>query len=98
MYGILIAGLLALGAACGATMRLPLFVVILLGVGLIVVIGGLVQGGGILLNLVISMVTTQVGYAGGIALRAAISSLRSQRPDATAETDDKRLTIGEKPR
>lgn len=95
MY-LLIAGLLALGAACGATVRLLFFVVILLGASAIVVIATRAQGGGAaLLNAVIAATTLQVGYAAGIVLRAAIRSLRSHR-QKPATAIDRGMSIGEK--
>jgi hypothetical protein len=75
MYWLL-AGLLILGAVCGATVRLMVFVGVLLGGAVIAVLVGAAHGAGAaLLSAVIAVVCLQVGYAAGIVLRAAIRSL-----------------------
>jgi hypothetical protein len=93
----LIAGLFVLGAACGATVRLLFFIAILLGAAAIVVISTLAQGGsGTLLNAVVAVITLQVGYAAGIALRAAVRSRLGRRHEAATTGDGVGMTIGEK--
>ena len=89
------AGLLVLGAACGAAVRLLIFIVVLLGAAAIVAISTLAQGaGGAALNAVLAVVILQVGYAAGIVLRAAIRSLRGRKRETSAPT--MQATIGEK--
>src|SRR5215471_9663756 len=78
----LVAGLLALGAACGATIRLMIFIGVLVGAALVAFIGTGSQGAGAaLLNALIAIVTLQVGYAAGLVLRAAIRSLQRRPAD-----------------
>jgi len=70
------AGLLVLGVLCGTLLRLPLFVLMVLGA---VVIALLSPASGVfaaLLNAVIAGVVLQVGYAVGIVLRAIMRYLR----------------------
>jgi hypothetical protein len=89
------AGLLALGAACGATVRLLIFIVVLLGAAAIVGVSTLAQGvSGAALNAVLAVVILQIGYAGGIVLRAAIRSARGRKREAAAPTV--RATAGQK--
>jgi len=89
------AGLLALGAACGATVRLPIFIVVLLGAAAIVAISTLAQGaGGAALNAVLAVVILQVGYAGGMVLRAAVRFARGRKRETTAPSV--RATAGQK--
>jgi len=78
----LVAGLLALGAACGATIRLMIFIGVLVGAALVAFIGTGSQGAAAaLLNALIAIVTLQVGYAAGLVLRAAIRSLQRRPAD-----------------
>lgn len=80
MHGLLIAGLFVVGAACGATVRLMVFVAVLLGgmaVGAIAfgTTQGVAQGG---FAALVTVITLQVGYAAGFVLRAAIRSARDR--------------------
>jgi hypothetical protein len=78
----LVAGLFILGAICGASIRLMVFVVVLIGAAVIAAGASLGQGGGAaLLHAVIAVVALQVGYVAGLVLRTAARSLR-QRPAA----------------
>ena len=72
----LVTGLLALGAICGATIRLMVFIGVLVGAAIVGIAVGIAQGGGAsLLNALIAVVTLQAGYVVGLVLRAAIRSL-----------------------
>lgn len=83
-------GLLLIGAACGATIRLMMFVVVLLGAALIAIVAGISQGvGTAVLDAVIAVVALQVGYAVGFVLRAV---LRSRQIKAPQQVDHSRST------
>jgi hypothetical protein len=73
MYWV-IACLIVLGAACGAVMRLMIFVGVLFAAAVIVVAVSVAYGGvgAALLSALVAVVTLQVGYVVGIVLRAAI--------------------------
>jgi hypothetical protein len=70
----LIAGLVVLGAVCGAVTRLMIFVGVLFGAAMIVVAVSVAYGGigAALLNALVTIVALQVGCAIGIVLRAVI--------------------------
>jgi hypothetical protein len=83
----LISGSFALGAACGATVRLVFFIVFMLGAAAIILFSTLSQGAGrALLHVVIGIAMLQVGYEAGIALRAAVRSWRGQRRENVRKT------------
>ena len=84
----MIAGLLILGAACGAILRLMMFVGVLLGAAVIAIAVTMAQGsvGAALLNALIAAVVLQVGYAAGVVLRAAI---RSRQPRTRTRDEPK---------
>jgi hypothetical protein len=91
----LVAGLLALGAACGAFVRLPIFIIVLFGAAAIVAAGALTQGAGrAALSAVLTVVILQVGYAGGIVLRAAVRSARGRKRESAAPAV--RAAVGQK--
>ena len=78
--GPFIVVLLVFGALCGAAVRLPFFVLVLLGVGTVVGFANASQGAlhG-LLDAVIAIVVLQVGYAVGIGARAGFRAWRRHR-------------------
>jgi hypothetical protein len=81
----LVAGLFVLGAVCGATIRLIVFVGVLLGGAAIAVAASVAHGlGGAVLNAVITLISLQVGYVAGLVLRAAV---RSQRTGTVARAE-----------
>lgn len=76
----LIAGLFVLGAACGATIRLMVFIVALLGAAAIAAAVGLAHGlGEAALYALVAGISLQAGYAAGFVLRAAVGSARAGR-------------------
>jgi hypothetical protein len=94
----MIAGLLILGAACGAILRLLIFAGVLLGAAVIGIAVGAAHGGigAALLHAVIAVVVLQVGYAAGVVLRAAIRSWLSQIPARAASKQPVSAPLGEK--
>jgi uncharacterized membrane protein len=94
----MIAGLLILGAACGAILRLMIFVGVLLGAAVIAIAVSLTHGsiGAALLNALIAVVALQVGYAVGVVLRAAIRSWQSRTPARAASKQSVPAPLGEK--
>ena len=74
-----ILGLFVLGAACGAAIRMMVFLFVLLGATSIAVAASVEHGlGATLLNAVITVVALQIGYAAGLILRTAVYSRREQ--------------------
>jgi hypothetical protein len=72
-------GLFCLGVACGAVIRLMIFIGVLLGAAAITVAVTVGHGiGAALLTAVLTVVVLQVGYAAGLILRAAGRSLFAQ--------------------
>jgi len=70
------AGLFVLGALCGATIRLMMFVVVLLGAAVIAAGAAVAQGFvSALLSAILAVVVLQVGYGVGFILRAGARSL-----------------------
>jgi hypothetical protein len=96
----MIAGLLVLGAACGALLRLMIFVGVLLGAAVIAIVASVGQGsiGVALLHALIAVVALQVGYAAGVVLRATIRSRQSQTPARAAPKRPVSAPLGEKRR
>jgi hypothetical protein len=96
----MIAGLLVLGAACGAILRLMMFVGVLLGAAAIAIAVGLAHGGigTALLHALIAIIALQVGYTGGVVLRAAIRSRQSRTPARAAPKHPVSAPLGEKRR
>jgi len=94
----MIAGLLILGAACGAILRLMIFVGVLLGAAVIAIVVSAAQGGiaAALLHALIAVVALQVGYAAGVVLRAVIRSWQSQTPARPAREQRVSAPLGEK--
>lgn len=75
----LVAGLILIGAVCGATIRLMVFVgVLLCGAAIAVYIAP--GWGAAVLDAIIALVTLQIGYAAGFVLRAAIRSRQPSVP------------------
>lgn len=75
----LVAGLILIGAVCGATIRLMVFIGVLLCAAVIAV--SVAHGwGAAMLDAVIAVVTLQIGYAAGFVLRAAIRSRQASSP------------------
>ncbi|HXC28703.1 MAG TPA: hypothetical protein VNV38_12160 [Stellaceae bacterium] len=84
------AGLFLIGTACGAAIRLMMFVVVLFGAALIAIVAGISHGVGVaVLDAVIAVVALQVGYAAGFVLRAV---LRSRQVKAPQQVDHSRST------
>jgi hypothetical protein len=96
----MIAGLLILGAACGAVLRLMMFGGVLLGAAVIAIAGSVAHDGvgAALLHALIAVVVLQVGYAVGVVLRAAIRSWQSQTPPRAAPERPVSTPFGEKRR
>jgi hypothetical protein len=94
----MIAGLLIVGAACGAVLRLMMFVGVLLGAAAIAIAVSAAHGGtgAALLSALIAIVALQVGYAAGVVLRAAIRSWQSQAPARAAPKQPVPGSLGEK--
>jgi hypothetical protein len=83
----LIAGSFALGAACGATVRLVPFIIFMLGLAAIILFGTLAHGTGrALLNTLIVVLTLQIGYEAGIVLGTAVRWWRGQRRENVRKT------------
>jgi hypothetical protein len=95
----LVAGLFVLGAVCGATIRLMVFIVVLLGAASIAIVVGMAHGlGEGALHALIAVICLQLGYAAGFVLRAAI---RSPRSGTAARAEQERplpAPLGEKRR
>jgi|GEM_PF-4003055 hypothetical protein len=71
----LLAGLFALGVLCGAVLRLVLFVVLLIGAGIVVALASLPQGAGTAaLTAAVAIAVLQIGYAAGMIGRARIGA------------------------
>ncbi len=81
--GWFVAGFFVLGLLCGAAVRLPFFIVILLGAAAIAGIGSGAHGAiAALVNAVAAVVILQVGYAAGVVGRAVVRAWRSRRGNA----------------
>lgn len=95
----LVAGLFVLGAVCGATIRLIVFVGVLLGGAAIAVAASVAHGlGQAALNAVVTLISLQVGYVAGLVLRAAV---RPRRTGTVARAERKQplpAPLGEKRR
>lgn len=79
-----VSGLFVLGALCGVAIRMMIFIIVLLGAATIVIAATITHGGeAILLNVVVTIVTLQVGYAAGLVLRTAVASRRRDRSAGT---------------
>jgi ABC-type lipoprotein release transport system permease subunit len=90
----LVAGLFVLGAVCGATISLIVFVGVLLGGAAIAVAASVANGlGEAALNAVVTLITLQVGYVAGLVLRAAV---RSQRTRTVEREQPLPAPLGEK--
>lgn len=97
MYEIA-AGLLVLGVVCGATVRLPTFVIILLGAAAIAALStGLRGDGNPVLSALIAALVLQAGYALGIVGRAVLRSWR-QVPAGIERTADPRVRLPTEPK
>ncbi|HXO02295.1 MAG TPA: hypothetical protein VN900_09585 [Stellaceae bacterium] len=95
----LVAGLFVLGAVCGATVRLMVFVGVLLAGAAIAVAASVAHGlGGAALNAVIAVISLQVGYVAGFVLRAAIRSLRTESAAPAGREHPVPGSLGEKRR
>jgi hypothetical protein len=94
----LMAGLLVVGAVCGATVRLMAFVVVLLGAAAVAVVASAQGWGAAVLNAVIAVVTLQVGYAGGFVLRAALRARQAGGPSRGKHERPIPAPLGEKRR
>lgn len=95
----LVTGLLLIGAVCGATIRLMMFIVVLLGAAAIAVAANLSHGvGAATLDAVVAVVLLQVGYVAGIVLRAMIRSRYASNARTVAPERPLPLPFGEKRR
>jgi uncharacterized membrane protein YgdD (TMEM256/DUF423 family) len=93
MY-LIVAGLVLLGAFCGATIRLLPFVVVLVGAAAIAGISAAVHGGGrAWLDTIIAVVALQVGYALGIVGRAMLRSWRQRRTNLVRSAAGDRVRL-----
>ena len=73
----LVAGSLILGALCGATIRLMVFVVVLFGAAAIGIATGASHGiGTALRDALVAVVVLQIGYVAGLVLRSIGRVLR----------------------
>ena len=71
----LIGGLFVLGAACGAAIRLMIFLGVLIAAAMISLAASAAAGvGAMALTAILAIVTLQVGYVAGLLLRALIQS------------------------
>jgi hypothetical protein len=76
-------GLFAVGAACGTSIRLPIFVGVLIAGAFIVGIASSWDGlGGALWVVPVTMIALQIGYVVGLVLRAIAPRLRAPTPVA----------------
>jgi hypothetical protein len=90
-------GLFVLGVACGAAIRMMVFLIVLLGAAAIAIAAGATHGlGAVLLNAVITVVALQIGYAVGLILRTAIYSRQERSPAGSSRGEPVRAPAGEK--
>jgi hypothetical protein len=95
----LAASLFLIGAICGATVRLMVFVVVLIGAAAVAIAAGLEHGlGTALVDGVIAVFALQVGYAAGFVLRAVIRSRRTSSAQRVAPERRVHEPLGEKRR
>jgi hypothetical protein len=95
----LIAGLLVLGAACGAMVRLVIFIGVLVVAAVIVIVGSISHGlGAAAINALIVLVSLQVGYAGGFVCRAAIRAYSTRTTARPRDGQPVTAPLGEKRR
>lgn len=95
MSGI-IAGLLLLGAICGAFIRIVLFIIILVGAALVAALSTVLHGDeNPIVMAVLAVVLMQVGYAAGIALRALLHA-RQRRHSDQHRAEPERLPTAQK--
>jgi hypothetical protein len=77
------AGLVILGAACGAAFRVLFLIAVLLVATTIVVVSDVAQGSpNVFVDAVIAIVVLQVGYALGIGARALVYARRRRQEPA----------------
>lgn len=88
-----------LGVICGATVRLPAFIIILLGGAVIAALSiGFRNDGNPIWSAVVAAVVLQAGYALGIIGRAVMRSWR-QAPGGSAErTSESRVPVPTEPK
>lgn len=95
----LVAGLFFLGAVCGATIRLMVFIGVLLAGAAIAAAVNAAHGlGEAVLSAVIAVVGLQVGYVAGFVLRAAIRSPHMWRAARARREKPVPAPLGEKRR
>lgn len=93
MY-LMIAGLVLMGAVCGATIRLLPFGVVLIGAAAIAAISSTMHGDGNgIVTVVIAVVAPQVGYALGIVGRAMLGSWQQHRTLGIRSAPEPRITL-----
>jgi hypothetical protein len=76
----LLAGLIGLGALCGAILRFMIFAFVLLGAAVIAVAARHDFGDGLLLAIV-TVIALQIGYAAGMVIRAMIATSLEKKQD-----------------
>lgn len=92
-------GLLILGTACGAAIRLMVFVVVLLAAAVIAIVAAWDQGfGAALLDVVIALASLQIGYGIGLVLRARIGARHHRGAARRAHGEGVGAPLGGKPR
>jgi hypothetical protein len=92
-------GLFCLGVVCGATLRLMIFIGVLLGAAAIAVVATAAHGvGGALLTMLLTVVVLQIGYAAGFILRAASRSFFPGSSESRPERRAVAAPFGEKRR
>lgn len=98
MYWLL-AALFLIGVLCGATIRLMIFAVVLLGAAVIAVAANVSHGvGAAALDAVIALVALEAGYAAGFVLRAAARSRQVSPPTRAKRERPVAAPAGEKRR
>ena len=95
----LIAGLLVLGAACGAMLRLMVFIGVLIGAAIIALVISAPHGLGVAAaHAIIALVSLQIGYVAGFICRAAIRARSSGTTARPQREQPVAAPLGEKRR
>ncbi|HEY1794632.1 MAG TPA: hypothetical protein VGG57_00795 [Stellaceae bacterium] len=92
-------GLIAIGAACGALIRLPLFLGVLIGGAIIAGGARAPQGvGAAVLSALVTVIVLQVGYVAGLILRAVARSRHAATATRAAGKPPVSAPLGQKRR
>ena len=96
MHELLIAGLFVLGAACGAAIRLMVFVGVLLGGTIIAAVAAGVAAGATQAGwaALITIIALQIGYAAGFVLRAGWRAARNRAATRTKREEPAAPRLG----